>query len=131
MICLLESPIEKAVIINSNDYSKKIIQINNTNLIVNDNFFNSIFFSKYQSLYFKGDYFLSFNQNIDLIQWCFDFSKKEFMPLDNLSLNYIRNNKKYFGNKDTIIQKVLFFQQINSLIALTNDNLIFCIQLET
>ena len=131
LICLLESPIKSAAIINSNDFKiEKIIKLYNNDLGQNNNIFDITFFTKYKSINFKGDYYFSFNSNIDLIQWQFDTTNKKFMPLNNLSLNLIKNYSKFLGNKDTIIKKVLFFQECSTLIALTNDNLIFCILLE-
>ena len=132
LICLLESPIKSAAIINSNDFKiEKIIKLYNNEFYQNNNIFDIIFFTKYKSIYFKGDYYFSFNRNIDLVQWKFDIIEKEFIPIDNLSLSLIKNNNKFLWNKETIIHKVLFFQECNTLIVLSNDNLILPIFLET
>ena len=66
-----------------------------------------------------------------MVQWKFDTIEKEFMPIDNLSLSLIKNNNKFLWNKETIIHKVLFFQECNTLIVLSDDNLILPIFLET
>ena len=132
IICKLESSIESVIIVNSVNYMiEKIIKLTKyDDICKNYNFFTSSFFMTYKSIHFKGDYYLSTNKNLDLIQWDFDYKNNTFIPVNNLSLNFIKKDDRFQKNKELIIQKVLFFQENNEFIALTNDNLIICIILE-
>jgi hypothetical protein len=92
LICKLQSPLNKFAIINTNNYTiEKIVQL--TNYSNNIDYFDSLI--KYKSLYFKGDYYLSINKNMNLTQWYFDFNEKTFIPIDDLSLKFIKENNKF------------------------------------
>ena len=130
LICKLGSLYENIVIINSNNYSiENNIQLSNCKLNINNNFFKPTFFMKYKSLNFKGDYYLSINKTLDLIQWHFNIKEKKFIPIEDISLRYIKDNNKDIQNSH--IKKLLFFQLNKCFIVLTNDNLIFNIYLES
>jgi len=132
LVCKLDSSNEKIAIINTSNYTiEKIIQLTNSELIKNYSFFNSTFFMKYKSIYFKKDYYLSINKDLNLIQWYFNKDTIEFIPIDNLPLKFIKEDINFKGSKNKIIKQLLFYLDNNCLIALTNDNLIFNIFLES
>ena len=131
LVCKLDSPIENFAIINTSNYViEKIIQLTNSELIKNYNFFNSTFFMKYKSIHLKKDYYLSINKDFNLLQWHFNKETIEFIPIDNLSLKFIKEDINFKGSKNKVIKQLLFYPDNNCLIALTNDNLIFNIFLE-
>ena len=131
LVCKLDSPIENFAIINTSNYAiEKIIQLTNSELIKNYNFFNSTFFMKYKSIHLKKDYYLSINKDFNLLQWYFNKETIEFIPIDNLSLKFIKEDINFKGSKNKVIKQLLFYPDNNCLIALTNDNLIFNIFLE-
>ena len=134
IICLLGNPINSAAIINiKNDYSlENVIKLNNYDIGIKtmNEYYNFTFFNKYSSIYFMDNYFLSFNKNMDLIQWKFDYENNKFITIDNLSFNFIKKNNRFGGNKSTEFKNLLFYQVNNIFIGLTNDDLIYSIILE-
>ena len=132
LVCKLDSTIENFAIINTSNYTiEKIIQLANSELIKNFSFFNSTFFMKYKSIHFKKDYYLSINKDLNLIQWYFNRNTIEFIPIDHLPLKFIKEDSNFKRSKNKVIKQLLFFQDNNCLIALTNDNSIFNIFLES
>ena len=132
LVCKLDFCIENFAIINTSNYTiEKIIQLANSELIKNYSFFNSTFFMKHKSLYLKNDYYLSINKDLNLIQWYFNKDTIKFIPIDNLPLKFIKEDFNFRGSKNKVIKQLLFFPDNNCLIALTNDNFIFNIFLES
>ena len=132
LVCKLDFCIENFAIINTSNYTiEKIIQLANSELIKNYSFFNSTFFMKHKSLYLKNDYYLSINKDLNLIQWYFNKDTIKFIPIDNLPLKFIKEDFNFRGSKNKVIKQLLFFPENNCLIALTNDNFIFNIFLES
>ena len=131
IICKLDSTIGSFAIINYNNFViEKIIKLN---IYENNKFFNSSFFIIFKSLYVKDNYYLSINNDFQLIQWKFKYESNNiaFNPIESISLNFIKNDFYRFGvNENTSIEKILFFQEINAFITLTNDNKIFYISLD-
>ena len=134
IICLLGNQIQKAAIINLKDYAiEKIINFNEINLLtnnINKNNYNFSIFNKYYSIYLIDNYYLSFNNNLELIQWKLDYDDNKFIPIDNLSFDFIKKNNRFKGNNLTTIKNLLFYQKRKILIGLTNDDLIFFVNLQ-
>ena len=134
IICLLGTQIQNAAIINLNNYIiEKIIKLNDCNFCLNkikSNYCNYSIFKLFCSIKFMDNYYLSFNNNLELIQWKYDYDNTKFIPIDNLSFNFIKRSNRLGGNKFTNIKNLLFFQKRKILIGVTNDDLIFSVILE-
>ena len=133
LICKLETATESIAIININCFTlEKIIKLNSYDFYKNNKFFNSSFFVKFKSIYIKDNYYISINNDLELIQWKFNYEENNtFNSIESISLNCIKNQINRFNrNKNSKIIKLLFFQQINTFIILTNHNLIFYINID-
>ena len=134
IICLLGTQIQNAAIINLNNYIiEKIIKLNDCNFClnkINNSCCGFSIFKLFCSIKFMDNYYLSFNNNLKLIQWKFDYDNTKFIPIDNLSFKFIKRSNRLGGNKFTNIKNLLFFQKRKILIGLTNDDFIFSVILE-